>query len=420
MAMKIIALTVTLLALAVSPTAFAQDAASEIATLRDQLLALSQRLDALESSNDALREENARLKEASEQTASEVEAVAQQMEKAAGASWADRIKLKGDFRLRNEGIDQEGRANRTRNRIRARASIIAQVNDDVEAVLGFASGGDDPVSTNQTLGGGGSTKGMNLDLAYVAWSGLENTTIVGGKFKNNLYKPGGNSLLWDGDWTPEGVGLSWANGDWFANAIGTWLESDTRSGAEFAWGAQAGLARKLSDGVKLTAGLAWYDFNTAGGGTFYGDADDFFGNSYDPLSNTYLHDYELLEVFAELGFKLGGRPAGLFFDYVQNQDADAFDTGYSVGFEYGAAKAPGDWEGAVIYQDLEADAVFGLLTDSDFAGGGTDGKGYILKAGYSVAKNWNANLTYFINENGANAGNQRDYDRMQIDLAFKY
>ncbi|MBT8062771.1 MAG: putative porin, partial [Gammaproteobacteria bacterium] len=66
------------------------------------------------------------------------------------------------------------------------------------------------------------------------------------------------------------------------------------------------------------------------------------------------------------------------------------------------------------------DAVFGLLTDSDFAGGGSDGKGHILKGGYAVRENVNANLTYFITERDANAGRARDYDRLQLDLAFKY
>ena len=412
---------------ALGSTAFAQEPDADFSALRAEFRSLTQRLDALEAANHALREENARLAAAHEETAAAVAkashntpAVLQQSGTSAGTSWNERIKLKGDFRLRYENIDEAGRADRNRDRVRARAAIIAAVNDDVEVGLGLASGGDDPVSTNQTLGSGGSTKDLRLDLAYFKWSGLAHTSIYGGKFKNPLYKPDGHSLLWDGDWTPEGLGLAWARGDYFVNLLGTWLESDSRNQTEFSWATQAGFSKSMAGGATLTAGLGFHHFGTAGKGTFYGDDDDFFGNSFDPASLSYLHDYDQLELFADLGFEINGRPARLFLEYVQNLDASAFDTGFATGFKYGSASAQGGWEFAYAYQDLEADAAFGLLADSDFGGGGTDARGHLLKGGYGIAKNWQANLTYFVNERQANAGSQHDYDRLQLDLAFKY
>jgi hypothetical protein len=411
-----------------SPYVSAETNELEIEALRAQLYAISQRLDALEKSNQELSKANILLQESSQQTAASIAdvrdktaAVAEQVtEKAAVSSWTERIRWKGDFRLRYEGIDEENKSSRNRNRIRARAAIIARAADDVEIGFGLASGGDDPVSSNQTLGSGGSTKGMNLDLAYFSWSGLENTRIVGGKFKNILYKPGKNPMLWDGDWNPEGLGLAWADGDYFVNAIGTWLESDSKKETEFSYGVQAGFRKSVGDGMNLTAGIGFYKLGTKGKGSFHGDDDDFYGNSFDPVTNTYLFNYEEIELFADLGFELGGKPASVFFDYVQNQDAGAFDTGYAAGFKYGSARAQGTWELAWIYQDLEADAAFGLVTDSDYAGGGMDGSGHILKGGYAIAKNWNANFTYFITEKDADAGYPHDYDRLQLDLAMKF
>ena len=411
-----------------SPPLFAAGHDPEIEAMRAQLQAFSDRLDQLEKSNLELRQENVLLRESSEKNAIDIAEVSEKTftvaeqfsEATVASSWAEKIRLKGDFRQRYENIDEEGKEDRNRTRVRARAAIIAKVTDDVEVGLGMASGGDDPVSTNQTLGGGGSTKDLRLDLAYFKWNGLENTSIVGGKFNNILYKAGKNTMLWDGDWNPEGLGLAWSQGVFFANVLGTWIESDSKKESEYSYGLQAGLVKKIGDGVTLTAGVGFYNLDTAGKGSFYGDDDDFFGNSFDPVTNTYLYNYEELELFAELGFELAGRPAMVFADYVENQDAPEFDTGYTIGFKYGAAKARNTWELGYAWQDLEADAVFGLVTDSDYGGGGTDAEGHILKGAYAIDKNWNAGFTYFINESDANAGNKHDYDRLQVDLVFKY
>ncbi|MDX1460467.1 MAG: putative porin [Xanthomonadales bacterium] len=390
----------------------------EIAALREQLAALSARIDAVEASNQALKAENKALRQASETQAEAIEAV--QSGSKSGESWSDRISIKGDLRTRFESIDEQGRDRRNRDRIRARASIIAEVNEQLEVGLGLASGSDDPVSTNQTLGSGGSTKGLNLDLAYLKWKTANGMTIHGGKFKNHLYKAGSHALLWDGDWTPEGVGISWKRDALFFNAIGTWLESDSRKESEFSYGIQGGFSHELGDDVTLTAGAGYYQFDTAGKGTFFGDDDDFFGNTPDASGSRYLYDYEELELFAELDFPLAGRGATIFANYVQNQDAPTQDTGYAFGFKLGSAKQPGEWQLGWTYQDLEADAVYGLLTDSDFAGGGTGGKGHILKGGYAIARNVNANLTWFMTERFSGTPSERDYDRLQVDLAIKY
>ena len=65
-------------------------------------------------------------------------------------------------------------------------ALVAKITDTREVGFGMATGGDDPVSTNQTLGGGGSTKDVRLDLAYATWTGLENTALTAGKFANPI------------------------------------------------------------------------------------------------------------------------------------------------------------------------------------------------------------------------------------------
>jgi hypothetical protein len=64
--------------------------------------------------------------------------------------------------------------------------------------------------------------------------------------------------------------------------------------------------------------------------------------------------------------------------------------------------------------------VLGLLTDSDFGGGGTDTRGHVLHGAYALGDKWNLGFSYFINEAGEDAGAEVDYDRAQLDLNFKY
>ena len=162
--------------------------------------------------------------------------------------------------------------------------------------------------------------------------------------------------------------------------------------------------------------MAYYDFPTAGEAPFF--EDDFFGNS--SVDGVYLYNYELIELGADIGMNLFDMPLKVFANYVQNQDADDYDTGWLAGAQVGRASGSGTWQLAYQYQDLEADAVLGLLSDSDFAGGGTDGQGRTLKGGYAIAWNWNVNFTFFINEKDADVGNRHDYDRLQLDHAMKF
>jgi len=423
---RIITTLCTLLIL--SPVAAQAASDEDIAAMREQLMALSERLDRLEAENRELTATNAELVKDSQETAVTVAAVSEKTdavaadveERSAKTKWTETIRWKGDFRYRYESFDVENQPNRDRNRIRARAALIADVTPTIEVGLGLASGGDDPVSSNQTLGGGGSTKDLRIDLAYFDWDGLKDTHVYGGKFSNYVYRAGKNALLWDGDWRPEGTGIKWNNDMFFANALGTWIESDSKEGQSFAYLTQLGVKFPIGDNFKLTTGVGYHVFDTAGSGSFFGDDDDFFGNSFDPITNTYLYDYEELEFFADLGFEMFGHPALLFGDYVQNQAVDEDDTGWAVGFKYGSARNKGEWQFGYVYQRLEKDAVLGLLTDSDFGGGGTNAKGSIIKGSYAIYKNFNANLTYFINDVGLDREDPIDFKRLQLDLSFKY
>ena len=334
--------------------------------------------------------------------------------------WAERIKWHGDFRYRFETIDNDRTdEDRNRNRIRARIGVTAQVTDDVKAGVVLASGSDDPVSSNQSLGGGGSTKGINLDMAFIDWSFAENLHLVAGKTKNPFYKVGKNGLIWDGDYRPEGAHVSYDNGTFWAIAGYHFLESDNKGGdkdAEEMYGTQVGYKVAIADTMKVKVGASYFYIPVEGSASFVDG--DFFGNS--SVGGMHEFDYETLELFAELNTKIAGVKTTFFADYVKNSDADE-DTGFALGFKLGKAKNKGDWQLGYTYEDLEADAVFAAFTDSDFGGGGTDVKGHKFNTAYAFSKNTSLSITYFDNEYGEHTRSEElDFDRLQVDIKTKF
>jgi hypothetical protein len=427
-----------LCALLFSSASLAQVDADEIQELREQIELLTKRLDQLENQNRQMSEA---LEQADEQTVAIVEekvdekidaAVTEQVdEKMAAASWAERMRWKGDFRYRYEHIEensvQEGKESRNRSRIRARTHLEADLSPTLQVGVGLATGGDDPVSSNQTIGGGGSSKDIKIDLAYFDWSGLTDTNITGGKFKNYLIRPGGKGLRWDADWRPEGLGAIWDNDTFYVQGLGTWLvgDSGSRGGTEFAWAVQTGLKFKTGETGKLSFGIGYTVFDIAGRTPLFGDPDDFYGNSFipdpdDPDNLVFKYNYHNYEVFADWKMKLGDYPFALFANYTVNQEADENDTGYLLGAKFGSARARGTWDISYWYERLEADATVGLVSDSDFAGGGTDAKGHIFSGTYAFHKNWNFMATYFLTEKYISMENPKDHDRFQLDMNFKF
>ncbi|MDX1555409.1 MAG: putative porin, partial [Xanthomonadales bacterium] len=150
----------------------------ELASLREQIRILTERLDRLEQDGSSDVGAGNKVSGSEAHNAESIQAIVdQRVDERFAESWTDRIGWKGDFRYRYENIGIEGSDDRNRQRIRARAQLEARINEETTVGFGLATGGFDPVSTNQTLGGGGSSKQVNLNLAYFEWEGLENTRI---------------------------------------------------------------------------------------------------------------------------------------------------------------------------------------------------------------------------------------------------
>ena len=333
------------------------------------------------------------------------------------ASWVDRIDFKGDIRLRYEGIDEEFEANRDRMRFRTRFGFSAKVNDDVKVVLQLASGGDNPVSTNQTIDDGFSTKDIGIDLAYVDWKVNDSLTVNAGKMKNPMFKAGGAPLIWDGDLNPEGFAAKFTSGMFFGTVAGFSVEERSSSDDSLLYAVQAGVKVPVGES-KLTAGIGYFAYSdTIGNQPFYNGRAK--GNTID-LNGDYVYDYKNTEVFAQFDAKVGDWPLRVFAHFTQNNEVSTEDTALAYGAKFGSAKNPGDFEASWTYQDIEADSVIGTFNDSDFAGGGTDSDGHMLKVKYGLSKKIALGGTYFINKADRFQGTEHDYSRIQIDLEFKF
>jgi len=337
---------------------------------------------------------------------------------AAQETWADRIKLKGDVRIRYEAIDEDGEEERNRMRFRSRLGLSAKVTDDVKFVFQLATGGGNPVSTNQTFDDGFSTKDIGVDLAYVDWKINDNLNFYGGKMKNPLYKAGGVPLIWDGDLNPEGLAMKFTSGGFFGTAGGFSVEERSSSDDSLLFVLQAGYKFAVGENASLTAGAGYFSYsNTVGNEPFYNGRSK--GNSVD-INGDYIYDYENTEIFAQFDTRVGDWPLKVYAHAVQNNEVSSEDMGFAFGAKVGSAKSDGETEFSWTYQDIEADAVIGTYNDSDFGGGGTDSDGHMLKAKYAVSKKIFLGGTLFLNNVDRFQGSEHDYNRLQLDVEFKF
>lgn len=336
---------------------------------------------------------------------------------AVAGEWAETVKVSGDLRYRHENIDETGKEMRNRHRVRGRIGIDAAVEENLSVHFRLVSGSDDPASTNQTLDDAFTTKSIGLDRASFVWTRTEsNLKVMGGKMGLPFIQVAKSELIWDGDLSPEGLAAAWktrsGSATFFVNAAGLWIDERESAKNAAMLGAQAGLTH-ATDGVTVTVGGSLFGYCELSGPLY---DDSFFGNSND--GTIFGTEFTLVEIFGSLGFKAGDTPVTVFADVVTNSDADADEQGYLFGVKLNKAKKPGSWALGYDYRELQADAVVGAFTNSDFGGGGTDAKGHSVSGQYQLSPKSQLALTYFMNTKGLDNG--VDYNRLQADLNIKF
>jgi hypothetical protein len=396
------------------------------------------------------------VKEIKEQADADMARMLDRAEKTKVASWIDEMKWSGDLRLRAEFFDNEDQfdpTDRWRYRYRLRLGFETKFKDWATIGVRVSSGGEDPVSTNQSFDDTFSRKEFRIDLAYVTLQppGWDWVSVSAGKIKNPIWQTSISSpLQYDHDVTPEGVAeqFEFKFGEdnrhkLFAN-FGQFALDEIGSDAndpyllEFQGGFETRFGKDpkkpvvkatAAGGYMLTMNADLMSVPRADqpGGTnvssvAFQSTSPNRGNATRLVNGNrlFFDDFQVVTARGEIVWQLRdqpflGTPCALTLsgEYIKNLN-DAFknliDTevanltdldqteGYTGQVAFGGNKKQGEWQIAYQYKHLEADATWDAITDSDWGLGGTDRKGHVFKGSYNVRDWWQLTLSAFITE----------------------
>ena len=348
----------------------------------------------------------------------------------------------GDFRYRHQSTKEDvlqgaekKELDRTRQRLRLRLKGKAKINDKLKVIARITTGDAKATSTNQTVGDGGQNFSSEIDMAYFKWAASESVNVMGGKTANPYVRAGKSDLIFDGDYTPEGLSVGYnhelGSTTVFVNVASHWLEERQSTyvtdkyvdGTDsFMHGAQLG-AKIKAGSAKIMIGAGKYHVNSIYGESAIGDGLK-KNSEVTSGSGTYGTGFDLTNAFVEVSADVG-LPVKVYFDYVVNGDAKKDDTGMLFGFDLGKAKKKGSYSLGYSYRKIERDAILGALTDGDFNDGGGNAKGHRVKLAYATGDSSQLKVTYHMTERNisdtdAAASKNLDYNRLQLDFAIKF
>lgn len=337
-------------------------------------------------------------------------------------NWMDGLKFYGDFRLRYQYEDFDGRSRKDRNRARFRVRFGFKktwLDDQMEVGFRLASGSSsDATSTNQTFTGVFSEKNVWIDLAYAKYkpNWLKGLTVIGGKMKNPLFH---TDLIWDSDVNPEGFAATYKTKLTDSirpyATVGYFILSEVRDGHDtdlFAY--QAGAEVTLFDCIKWNTAVTYYDYEnveeTSAAAMFH--------------NNNWTRKYQMLNVTSAAKFKAMGLPWKVYVDWAHNvgdRDKTAGfedkNNAYAFGMKVGKNKKKGDWSASYKYAYIEPNAVPGGLNDSDF--GTSNRKGHVFGAKYSLSKSLTLGGKVFWTQPVVGSTAEEDL-LVQADLVWKF
>ena len=334
---------------------------------------------------------------------------------------------------------------RNRLRSRLRLNMDAKVTEGINVNMRLATGKfDDPISTNQTLGVSSKPYPIILDRAYLkATTRYKELAFMGGRMANPWL---GTDLVWDSDLNFEGLAASYRplQSDSMDNddrkldvfiTLGAFPITEVQLSAHDKWlyGLQTGINWRFLNQDSFNFALAYYDYHNIEGerNAALSNLNDYtapdllstgntlFNIANDPLNpNATLlalaSDYNLANIYLHYNSKrFAPINLDLSLDYVKNigykqsdvlarsdgsnglisvagnSDGTPHVKGYMVKFDLGwpQIRQRGSWQLSLAYRYLERDAVLDVFADSDFRGGGTDNKGYIIQGQYALEEN---------------------------------
>jgi hypothetical protein len=366
------------------------------------------------------------------------------------------FKLNGDMRARYEGFykDSANSVDRNRFRYRLRFGGTATLMDDFEVgflLISQAANGD-PISGNQTLQDNGSKKPVAIDLAYGKWNPIHdanwNASLTVGKMKNPFVF---SEMVFDGDYTPEGIAtelsynitpdqtVKFIGGGFVLDELGGTSQDPYLLGAQLRWDAN------WSPKWKSTVGVAFLDILVADRLTVGNIPNNInLGNSRD-AAGILTEGYNPIVVDASVTYTMESMPtyAGPFpitvgGEFMHNPRASVQNDAYAAGVTFGKAGKKGLWEFSYRWKELQGDAWYEELVDSDSGAfyaaaapnsalgagynSGTNIRGHMLKASYSPSDSVTLSVALFnmwaINPAPFDTGST--INRLQVDAVWKF
>ena len=278
------------------------------------------------------------------------------VDKAIKSSWAQRITLSGDIRLRYQadrfpdGNDELRRPDnpdeilnttedRDRFRYRARLGLKIKLPDYREANVGKFEAGFrmttgnqvDPVSTNETMGDYFNKDNFVFDRAYLkykyspidpVWDRMPQLSIVAGRFANPWFS---SDLVWDSDLNFEGIAVRYETDTEQMRPFNVFLtggifplqEDEFSNRDKWLWGGQIGFEYRPRYDLMFTLAAAYYDYqniyglqNTISEPGLYDSTAPLFlqkGNTYMDIGTTetlvaLATDYDIMDIYFNANF----------------------------------------------------------------------------------------------------------------------
>lgn len=383
--------------------------------------------------------------------------------------WVTSLKFNGDFRGRFEGFyaNNPGFVDRTRMRYRIRFGATAVIKDDFEVGLRLTSSeangafGGDPISGNTTFSDNGAKKFVFMDLAYAKWTPIHTPEWTGGLTIGKMENPFVFSeMVFDTDYTPEGVAaqFSYAINDkhtlklnlgGFAldevggssqdpYMVGGQLRADSVWSPKLSTSLGAGLLAITGNEELINGAVP----NVNRGNTRSATANAFGAGPLAKDFNPLVADASATYSLESFPYYTGAFPIKVGGEYMNNLAVDEKGQAFNVGVTFGKAGKKGTWEVGYKWKQLERDAWYEELVDSDTGayyqaqfgtqdgftapgagyGAGTNVRGHVVKASYSPYDSLTLTATCFLTEliDENPAGSNSKMTRLQVDANWKF
>ncbi|MCX5870352.1 MAG: putative porin [Deltaproteobacteria bacterium] len=356
-----------------------------------------------------------------------------------GNEFIDQVKLNGDLRIRYEIRDKNYKVGDDTSRERFRSRVrLGGVWDNKEenwqVALGIASGDNTPTSTNDTWGETYPFEhtNINIDYAYAKHKWNDFSMTLGQS--ENPYKS--SWVLWDTDVRLTGLTLAYGQKEGvFATAGGYGAKFVHDDNTSMLYMGQVGYNGKFSEKGKFTVATGYHTYTNSiinedsalGGKALFGfgsvdpnnyklNIGDLYGDVSLPAGPVQLKLYgQMWKNFGADG-KIGQSQAGSHFPETPRDN----DMGWVMGID----TKFNNFKLGYAYSMVEADSLFGYLSDADFGDGlsKTNKKGHRVQLGYDISKNWSTDFTFFnVKRIEDFASAQEDHVNLyQFDVSYKF